>query len=43
LGPGYSVSSPRALPLLAAAGLLGAVAVAISLVAERTILRHDIT
>jgi hypothetical protein len=42
-GPGYSVSSQQALPFLAAAALLAAVAVAISLVAERTTLRHDIT
>jgi ABC-type transport system involved in multi-copper enzyme maturation permease subunit len=42
-GPGYSASSQHALPFLAAAALLAAVAGAISLVAERTTLRHDIT
>jgi ABC-2 type transport system permease protein len=42
-GPGYSVSSQQPLAFLSAAALIAAVAVAISLLAERTTLRHDIT
>lgn len=42
-GPGYSVSSQQALPFLAAAAFVAAVAAAISLLAERTTVRHDIT
>ncbi len=42
-GPGYSVSSQQALPFLAAAALVAAFAAAISLLAGRTIVRHDIT
>jgi ABC-type transport system involved in multi-copper enzyme maturation permease subunit len=42
-GPGYSVSSQGALPFLAAAALIAATATAISLLAEQTTVRHDIT
>jgi ABC-2 type transport system permease protein len=42
-GPGYSVSSQAALPFLGAAALVAAIAIAISLLAERTTVRHDIT
>jgi len=42
-GPGYSVSSQGALPFLAAAALVAAIAIVISLLAERTTVRHDIT
>jgi ABC-2 type transport system permease protein len=42
-GPGYSVSSQQALPFLVAAALLAAVTIAISYLAARTTLRHDIT
>jgi ABC-2 type transport system permease protein len=42
-GPGYSASSQAALPFLGAAALVAAVAIAISLLAERTTVRHDIT
>jgi len=42
-GPGYSVSSQVALPFLGAAALIAAIAIAISLLAERTTVRHDIT
>jgi hypothetical protein len=42
-GPGYSVSTQEALPFLAAAALVAAIAIAISLLAERTTVRHDIT
>ena len=42
-GPGYSVSSQGALPFLGAAALIAAIAIAISLLAERTTVRHDIT
>jgi ABC-2 type transport system permease protein len=42
-GPAYSVSSQAALPFMAAAVLLAATAAAISIVAERTTVRNDIT
>jgi hypothetical protein len=42
-GPGYSVSTQQALPFIAAAALLAGVAAAISVLAERTTVRHDIT
>jgi ABC-2 type transport system permease protein len=42
-GPGYSVSSQGALPFLGAAALIAAIAIAVSLLAERTTVRHDIT
>jgi ABC-2 type transport system permease protein len=41
-GPGYSVSSQGELPFLGALALVAAIAIAISLVAERTTVRHDI-
>jgi ABC-2 type transport system permease protein len=42
-GPGYSASSQGALPFLGAAALVAAIAIAVSLLAERTTVRHDIT
>jgi len=42
-GPGYSVSSQQALPFLAGAAFLAAIAIAFSVLAERSTLRHDIT
>ena len=42
-GPGYSVSSQQALPFLAAAALVVAIATVVSLLAGRTTLRHDVT
>jgi len=42
-GPGYSVSSQQALPFLAAAALVAAVAAALSAVAARTTVRRDVT
>jgi ABC-2 type transport system permease protein len=42
-GPSYSVSGQQALPFIAAAGLLAAMAALLALIAARTTLRHDIT
>lgn len=42
-GPGYSVTTQQALPLLLAGALLAALACALAWVAARTTLRHDIT
>jgi ABC-2 type transport system permease protein len=42
-GPGYSVSSQQALPFLAAAALVAAVAAALSVIASRTTVRRDVT
>jgi ABC-2 type transport system permease protein len=42
-GPGYSVSSQAALPFLGAAAVVAAIALVISLLAEQTTVRHDIT
>jgi hypothetical protein len=42
-GPSYAVSTQAALPFIAAAALVAAIAVAVSLVAERTTVRRDIT
>lgn len=42
-GPGFTVSSQHALPFLAAAAVVAAIAAAVSLVAERTTVRRDVT
>jgi ABC-type transport system involved in multi-copper enzyme maturation permease subunit len=42
-GPGYSVSSQQALPFIAGAALLAAIAIALSVLAGRTTVRQDIT
>jgi ABC-type transport system involved in multi-copper enzyme maturation permease subunit len=42
-GPGYSISSEQALPFLAAAAVIAAIGTAVSLIAARTTVRHDVT
>jgi len=42
-GPAYSVSGQQALPFIAAAGLIAAMAALLTLTAARTTVRHDIT
>jgi ABC-2 type transport system permease protein len=42
-GPGYSITGQSALPFIAAAALLGGIAVILSLAATRTTVRQDIT
>jgi len=42
-GPAYSVSGQQALPFIAAAGLIAAMAALLALLAARTTVRHDIT
>jgi ABC-2 type transport system permease protein len=43
LGPAYKVSGQQALPFVAAAGLIAAMAALLALIAERTTVRQDIT
>jgi hypothetical protein len=42
-GPGYSISSQEALPFLAAAALVAAIAATVSLLANRTTVRADVS
>ena len=42
-GPTYGVSGQHALPFIAAAGLIAAMATMLALIAARTTVRHDIT